>query len=333
MWPRTAAVYCHRALGWPDDPDVVERVPVRSCQRRGAAVDLVLDRARENRSQFVFTQARGRDVIFWQSARTSRQARPNVALPRARAAGLQLEILVDTHERYPWTFNHQQATHRPPRPAGRRLRRRAGRAHRRHRRTQVARRPGVDDDGGQAPLPPRRARRRAQRGGRRRGPLLGGLQARARPSGRRRRWTRRGGGPLPERADRVRRDPPARPGVDLPVSRRRRRPPPRGRRCRTTGRRPDAGRGRCHRRHRPPRRSGRGLAIPAWRSPIEVGSRRTCGPPTRRPTRPSSATTEATPAQWATAPDPEGRSGHSPSRCRVLLLDPWVGESCQAVVT
>ena len=53
---------------------VVDRAPVRLCQRRGAAVDLVLDRSRENRSQFVFTKARGRDVIFWQSARTSRQA-------------------------------------------------------------------------------------------------------------------------------------------------------------------------------------------------------------------------------------------------------------------
>ena len=71
VWPRTAKVYCHRALEWPDDPDIVERVPVRDCRRRGAAVDLVLDRARENRSQFVFTKARGRDVIFWQSARTS----------------------------------------------------------------------------------------------------------------------------------------------------------------------------------------------------------------------------------------------------------------------
>ena len=110
VWPRTAKVYCHRAAGWPADADVVERVPVRSCQRRGAAVDLVLDRGRENRSQFVFTKARGRDVIFWQSARTARQARPNVGLPTARAAGQALEIVVDTHERYPWTFSHQQAT-------------------------------------------------------------------------------------------------------------------------------------------------------------------------------------------------------------------------------
>ena len=57
VWPRTAKVYCHRAEGWPDEPDVVERVPVRRCERRGAAVDLVLDRSRENRSQFVFTKA------------------------------------------------------------------------------------------------------------------------------------------------------------------------------------------------------------------------------------------------------------------------------------
>lgn len=111
-WPRTAKVYCHRAEGWPDEPDIVERVTVRSCVRRGAAVDLVLDRGRENRSQFVFAKARGRDVIFWQSARTARQARPNVTLPTQRAAGRQLEILVDSHERYPWTFRDQQATSR-----------------------------------------------------------------------------------------------------------------------------------------------------------------------------------------------------------------------------
>src|ERR1700712_2677750 len=67
VWPRTAKIYCHRALGWPEEPDIVERVPVRVCEQRGAAVDLVLARGRENRSQFVFTQARGRDVIFWQS--------------------------------------------------------------------------------------------------------------------------------------------------------------------------------------------------------------------------------------------------------------------------
>jgi hypothetical protein len=118
-WPRTAKVYCHRADDWPADLEVIERVAVRSCVRRGAAVDLVLDRSRENRSQFVFTMARGREVIFWQSARTAKQARPAVAVPTARASGQILTILVDSHERYPWTFTQQQATtERRALPAG-----------------------------------------------------------------------------------------------------------------------------------------------------------------------------------------------------------------------
>jgi hypothetical protein len=68
-WPRTKAVYCHPvgADQWPADPEVVERVAIRSCVRRGGAIDLVLDRGRENRSQIVFTKARGREVVFWQS--------------------------------------------------------------------------------------------------------------------------------------------------------------------------------------------------------------------------------------------------------------------------
>ena len=112
-WPRTSALYCHPVdrAEWPANPDVVERVPLRSCARRGAAIDLVLDRSRENRSQLVFTTARGRDVVFWQSPRTRRQARPAVRVPTARAAGrADLEIIVDSHERYPYLFTNQQVT-------------------------------------------------------------------------------------------------------------------------------------------------------------------------------------------------------------------------------
>lgn len=121
-WPRTAKVYCHRAEEWPADAVIIERVPTRVCTSRGAAIDLVLDRGRENRSQFVLTRARGRPVIFWQSARTAKQARPNVRIPTARAAGAvaaasgeppsPLEILVDSRERYAWGFSKQQATTR-----------------------------------------------------------------------------------------------------------------------------------------------------------------------------------------------------------------------------
>jgi hypothetical protein len=94
---------------WPDNPDIVERVGLRPCARRGAAIDVVLDRGRENRSQLVFTKARGRDAVFWQSPRTRRQPRPNVTTPTARAAGIaELEITVDSHEGYAYRFAARQ---------------------------------------------------------------------------------------------------------------------------------------------------------------------------------------------------------------------------------
>lgn len=112
-WPREKALFCYHVSAdeWPDDPDVVERVAIRSCVRRGAAIDLVLDRGRENRSQIVFTTARGRDAVFWQSPRTRKQARPNVTTPTARAAGIAgLPIIVDTREQYAYKFASQQVT-------------------------------------------------------------------------------------------------------------------------------------------------------------------------------------------------------------------------------
>lgn len=111
-WPRTSAVYCHRLDAWPHDPEILEEVAVRSCQRRGVAIDLVLDRGQNNRSQFVFTTlAGGRDAIFWHSRRTTRAARPGVRIPTRRASGhANLEILIDTRERYPYKFARQQAT-------------------------------------------------------------------------------------------------------------------------------------------------------------------------------------------------------------------------------
>ena len=106
-WPRTKALYCHpvSAAEWPTEPEIVERVPLRSCARRGAAIDVVAKRAREQRSQIVFTQGRGREMVFWQSPRTRKQARPDVRLPTARASGIsELEIVVDAHERYAYRF-------------------------------------------------------------------------------------------------------------------------------------------------------------------------------------------------------------------------------------
>ena len=112
-WPRTSKVYCHRAAEdeWHDDLEVVEDVGVRSCVRKGVAIDLVLDRGKEHRSQFVFTRMKGgREGIFWQSAKTTKKARPSVRVPGRRASFLpEFTITVDTRERYPYKFARQQA--------------------------------------------------------------------------------------------------------------------------------------------------------------------------------------------------------------------------------
>lgn len=119
-WPRTSKLYCHRADGWPERPEIVEEAPVRSCVRRGTAIDLVLDRARENRSQIIFTTIKGREGIFWQTPKTTRASRPTVRVPARRASGLdQVAIAVDTRERYPFRFGSQKAsTYRRALPAG-----------------------------------------------------------------------------------------------------------------------------------------------------------------------------------------------------------------------
>lgn len=109
-WPTTARVYCHPLEQWPADAELLEEVAVRRCERRGRAIDLVLDRARNNRSQFVFTEphpgrADGRPMIFWQTAKTARRARPGQRAPTRRASGLDsLTVEIDTRERYPYRF-------------------------------------------------------------------------------------------------------------------------------------------------------------------------------------------------------------------------------------
>src|SRR6266511_4791814 len=76
-WPTTSRVYCHRfEEDWPQDAEIVARTAAVECRRRGAAIDLVLDRPRVARSQFVFTQVKGREAIFWQTQKTARTANP-----------------------------------------------------------------------------------------------------------------------------------------------------------------------------------------------------------------------------------------------------------------
>jgi ERCC4 domain len=119
-WPATARVYCHHfEEPWPQDAEVIEQTPVLLCRRRGAAIDLVLDRPRLARSQFVFTQVKGREAIFRQTQKTARAANPGGRIPRRRTLADAVTIVVDTRERYPYRFTQQGAeTVRATVPAG-----------------------------------------------------------------------------------------------------------------------------------------------------------------------------------------------------------------------
>jgi hypothetical protein len=103
-WPRATRVFCAQdATPWDESAGLLDDVPVLLCRRRGAAIDLVLDRPSLSRSQFVFTEARGRPAIWWQTQKTAQAANPGARIPRGRSAG-PLTIAIDTREKYGWKF-------------------------------------------------------------------------------------------------------------------------------------------------------------------------------------------------------------------------------------
>lgn len=103
-WPSGKDLYCHPFQAWPEDADVVEAVDVEQCWRSGAAVHLILRRRRNRRSLFIWTEGRGRTLIFWRSPTSMRRSRPGVRVPQAMGLERALTVAVDVHERYPWRF-------------------------------------------------------------------------------------------------------------------------------------------------------------------------------------------------------------------------------------
>jgi hypothetical protein len=118
-WPRATRVFCAQDLTlWDESADLIDEAPVLLCRRRGAAIDLVLDRPSLSRSQFVFTVARGPPAIWWQTQKTAQAANPGARIPRGRATGA-LTIAVDTREKYGWKFaGRPLAIERRALPAG-----------------------------------------------------------------------------------------------------------------------------------------------------------------------------------------------------------------------
>ncbi len=109
-WPRERSLYCRQLPSryWPRSPELVDRAGVLSCERRGASIDVVLDRPTRNRSQLVFTTCRDREMIFWQSPRARGHYPERSVLPASAAAGLTgLEIISDTREKDGYDFAYQ----------------------------------------------------------------------------------------------------------------------------------------------------------------------------------------------------------------------------------
>lgn len=109
LWPRRFRTYCHPLESPPKRPEVVERTLVIACERRGRAIDLVLDRKQNRRSQFIKVEWRGRPLIFWQSATSAREARPSLRIPHGRTPD-DVVIYFDSNERYGYSFKAQHAT-------------------------------------------------------------------------------------------------------------------------------------------------------------------------------------------------------------------------------
>ena len=118
-WPRATRVFCsHDGSPWDESSELVDEAEVLLCRRRGAAIDLVLSRPQHARSQFVFTNARGRPAVWWQTQKTVQSANPGARVPRGRAAG-PLIVAVDNRERYGWKFASRPVTiERQTLPAG-----------------------------------------------------------------------------------------------------------------------------------------------------------------------------------------------------------------------
>lgn len=110
-WPKTSRVYCHPHQGpWPEAAEVIEETPILVCNRRGPAIDLVLDRPRQERSQFVFTESRGRAMIFWQTRTVAMKANPGARVPRRRALAAGFTVWVDTREKYAFKLTGRDVT-------------------------------------------------------------------------------------------------------------------------------------------------------------------------------------------------------------------------------
>ncbi|EUA50678.1 lsr2 family protein [Mycobacterium xenopi 3993] len=111
-WPREKALFAYPVPldEWPDDPVIVERVRLRSCRRRGAAIDVIADRSGTTAPSSCSPRLGPRRGVLAVAAHPQ-TGTPERAHPTARAHGIEeLQIVVDSHEQYAYRFATQQVT-------------------------------------------------------------------------------------------------------------------------------------------------------------------------------------------------------------------------------
>jgi len=110
-WPgQQGNVFCLRPAkeGIPSEAEIIERVGVVAYKPMGKRLTVTLDRARNKRCDFLFiekqykTRPGNYEQIFWRTQSGMVQRRPHVKLSTYRSG--QLQIVIDSGERYAWTF-------------------------------------------------------------------------------------------------------------------------------------------------------------------------------------------------------------------------------------
>ena len=115
-WPNAGrSLFCLRENGPPPDKILAEaeRVEIVSIREFGKRLTIVLDRGRNKRCDFLFLskEYRGRpgesyEQIFWHTQAFLQKRRPGAKLSlSAKPQGLT--VVIDSRERYPWSFPGQ----------------------------------------------------------------------------------------------------------------------------------------------------------------------------------------------------------------------------------
>ena len=115
MWPgQKGNCFCLRESSEDKNGKKLEEVNVVSFRSFGVVTAVVLDRARNKRCDFLFVKKKYKtkegeyEQIFWRTQKALRDNRPTIRV--VPSVGSELEIIIDSNEKYPWEFGKSTTT-------------------------------------------------------------------------------------------------------------------------------------------------------------------------------------------------------------------------------